>query len=224
VTQFHEERTGEPVAFEAADVVLAGYTGRDQESVRRHIEELAEHGVPGPERVPTFYRATPGLVVADDRIDVLGAETSGEVEFILLRSAGTLYVGLGSDHTDRGHERVSITHAKQLCPKVVATGLWRYDDVAPHWDRLVLRSFAGAERRLYQEGSVSAMLDPEDILGRVRARTGLDDLEDVLVFSGTLPLVGELSCSDRFGAELSDEVTGRRLSLEYAVNVIEPLD
>jgi hypothetical protein len=224
LTEFQEDATGAPVAFEAADVVLAGYTGRDQESVRQHIEELAEHGIPGPERVPTFYRATPALVVAGDRIDVLGPETSGEVEFILLRSGGTLYVGLGSDHTDRGHERVSITHAKQLCPKVVATALWRYDDVAAHWDRLVLRSFAGAERRLYQEGPVSAMLDPEDILERVRARTGRGDLEGVLVFSGTLPLVGELSCGDRFAAELSDEVTGARLSLDYAVNVIEPLD
>lgn len=224
MTQFHAEPSGEPLEFAAADVVLAGYTGRDQESVRKHIEELAEHGVPGPERVPTFYRATPGLVVAGDRIDVLGSETSGEVEFILLHAGGTLYVGLGSDHTDRGHERVSITHAKQLCAKVVAPGLWRYDDVAPHWDRLVLRSYAGAERRLYQEGPVSAMLDPGDILERVKARAGLDDLADVLVFSGTLPLVGELSYADRFAAELSDEVTGRRLSLEYAVNVIEPLD
>jgi hypothetical protein len=199
-------------------------TGRDQESVRRHIEELAEHGVPGPERVPTFYAATPAVIVAGEKIDVLGSETSGEVEYILLQSRDVLYVGLGSDHTDRGHERVSITHAKQLCPKVVATALWRYEDVAPHWDRLVLRSFSGADRRLYQEGPVSEMLDPQDILGRVRIRTGRDDLEGVLVFSGTLPLVGELSYGDRFAAELSDEVTGARLSLDYAVNVIEPLD
>jgi hypothetical protein len=224
VIAFHEDPTGEPVAFEAADVVLAGYTSRDQESVRRHIEELAEHGVPGPERVPTFYRATPGLVLDAERIVVLGPETSGEVEFILLRAGGVLYVGLGSDHTDRGHERVSITHAKQLCPKVVATGLWRYDDVAAHWDQLVLRSFAGPERRLYQEGPVSAMLDPEDILARTLARTGRSDLEGVLVFSGTLPLVGELSFADRFAAELSDEVAGRRLTLDYAVTVVSPLD
>jgi hypothetical protein len=224
MTEFHEDGSGERVAFEVADVVLAGYTGRDQEDVRKHVEELAAHGVPGPERVPTFYRATPGLVVAADRIDVLGHETSGEVEFILLRAGGVLYVGLGSDHTDRGHERVSITHAKQLCAKVVATGLWRYDDVAPHWDRLVLRSFAGADRRPYQEGPVSELLDPGDILERVRERAGLDDLEGVLVFSGTFPLLGELTYADRFAAELSDEVTGARLSLDYAINVIDPLD
>jgi hypothetical protein len=224
VTKFHDERTGEAIAFEAADVVLAGYTGADQESVQRHIDELAEHGVPVPKVVPCFYRSTPALVVDAERIDVLGSETSGEVEYILLSSGGVLYLGLGSDHTDRGHERVSVTHAKQLCPKVVAPGLWRFDEVAEHWDRLVLRSFAGAERRLYQEGPVTEMLDPEDILERTRARTGLTDLDGVLVFSGTLPLVGELSCADRFAAELTDEATGNRLTLEYSVNVIDFLD
>lgn len=223
MTLFADADTGAPVAFEIADVVLAGYTGRDQEAVRAHIDELAAHGVAGPERVPAFYRVTPGLVVVADRIDVLGPETSGEVEFILLHAAGELWLGLGSDHTDRGLERESVTHAKQACPKVVAPGLWRYADVAPHWDRLVLRSFVGAERRLYQEGPVTAMLDPEDILTRVRARAG-DDRDRRLVFSGTLALAGELSFDERFAAELHDEQTGRRLALEYTINVFDPLD
>jgi hypothetical protein len=220
---FVDAETGEAVEFDAADVVLAGYTGRDQAAVRQHIDELADHGVPVPERVPAFYRITPGLVVAADSIDVLGSETSGEVEFLLLRSAGELWVGLGSDHTDRALERDSVTHAKQMCPKVVASGLWRYADVAEHWDRLVLRSFAGPERRLYQEGAVTAMLDPEDMLARVAERTGRDPAGQ-LVFSGTLPLAGELSYDQRFAAELCDERNGRRLSLDYTINSFDPLD
>jgi hypothetical protein len=220
---FADAETGAPVEFAPTDVVLAGYTGRDQAAVRQHIDELAAHGVPVPVRVPAFYRVTPGLVVAAEAIDVLGSETSGEVEFLLLRSGGELWVGLGSDHTDRGLERDSVTHAKQACPKVVARGLWRYADVAAHWDRLVLRSFSGPERRLYQEGPVTAMLDPEDILARVAERTGRGP-DGMLVFSGTLPLAGELSHDARFAAELSDEETGRRLSLDYAVNTFDPLD
>lgn len=223
MTLFREASTGAPVEFEIDSVVLAGYTGRDQELVRQHIDELAEHGVPGPDRVPTFYSVTPGLVVSADAIDVLGSETSGEVEFILLHAGDELFVGLASDHTDRELERHSVRHAKQLSPKVVCPELWRLADVAPHWDQLVLRSFVGAERRLYQEGPVTAMLDPEDIVTRVRDRTGRD-LDGILVFSGTLPLVGELSCADAFAAELCDESTGARLDLNYRVNVIEPLD
>jgi len=223
MSMFTDARTGEPVPFELGGVVLAGYTGRDQESVRRHIDELAEHGVPVPERVPTFYSATPGVVVAAPAIDVLGGETSGEVEFLLLRAGGELYVGLASDHTDRALERETITYAKQVCPKVVCPQLWRHADVAERWDRLVLRAFVGDDRRLYQEGPVAAMLDPEDILARVEQRTGRG-LDGVLVFSGTLPLVGELDCSDRFSAELVDEAGGERLTLDYRVNVIDPLD
>lgn len=223
MTRFIADATGEPVDFEIGAVVLAGYTGRDQELVRRHVDELAAHGVPGPERVPAFYSVTPELVVAADAIDVLGGETSGEVEFLLARAGGELWVGLGSDQTDRGLERHSVTFAKQLAPKVVSPRLWRYGDVAAGWDRLVLRAWVGAERRLYQEGSVTAMLDPEDILARVEQRTGRG-LDGMLVFSGTLPLVGDLDCSDRFAAELCDERDGSRLSLEYTINTVDPLD
>jgi hypothetical protein len=220
---FRDAATGAPVPFTPRAVVLAGYTGRDQAAVQHHIDELAAHGVPVPARVPAFYSVTPNLVVAANAIDVLGAETSGEVEFLLLHAGGGLWVGLGSDHTDRGLERESVTHAKQTSPKVVCPDLWGHDDVAGHWDRLVLRSYAGAGRRPYQEGPVTAMLDPHDILERVQARTGRG-LDDVLVFSGTLGLLSELDCSDRFAAELVDERTGARLALEYTVNVIEPLD
>jgi hypothetical protein len=220
---FVDASTGEPLAFEPRDVVLAGYTGRDQADVQRHVDELAAHGVPGPERIPAFYRVTPGLVVAADAIDVLGPDTSGEAEFLLFRSGGDLFVGLGSDHTDRRLERESVTHAKQLCAKVVAREVWRYDDVAPHWERIVLRAFVGAERRPYQDGPAAALLDPEEILARASERAGGED-DGRLVFSGTLPLLGELSCSDRFAAELVDESAGRRLSLDYAVRIVDPLD
>jgi hypothetical protein len=163
------------------------------------------------------------MVVAGESIDVLGGGTSGEVEFIMLRARDTMYVGLGSDHTDRELERHSVTFAKQLCPKVVCPHLWKLDDVSSRWDQLTLRSFVGRERALYQEGPVTSMLDPEDILERVRERTDRG-LDGVLVFSGTIPLVGELKFADRFAAELSDDGNGRRLTIDYAVNVVDPLD
>jgi len=43
MSMFSEADSGKPVPFDLRGVVLAGYTGRDQESVKRHIEELAEH-------------------------------------------------------------------------------------------------------------------------------------------------------------------------------------
>ena len=39
-----------PLRFAYARMVNAGYTGRNQAEVRRHIEELSRKGIPGPQR------------------------------------------------------------------------------------------------------------------------------------------------------------------------------
>jgi len=40
----------EPLDFNYQRMVNAGYVGRNQAEVRRHIEELAEKGIPGPKQ------------------------------------------------------------------------------------------------------------------------------------------------------------------------------
>jgi len=223
VIRFTEVASGTGIDLEPHDVVLAGYTGRDQDAVRRHVEELAAHGVPAPKRVPAFYRVTPELVATGDRITVLGGQTSGEGEFILFQRGGELFVGVGSDHTDRATERDDVAKSKQLCPKVVGDRVWRLAEMRPHWDHLVLRSFGDDPDRPYQEGPVTSLLDPEEILRLVAARTGRP-LDDALVFSGTIPLAGELEYASRFRVELADETCGRHLAVAYAVEVHELLD
>jgi hypothetical protein len=57
----------------------------------------------------------------------------------------------------------------------------------------------------------------------VEARIGRT-LDGLLVFSGTLPLAGELTYADRFRVELADELHGMRLEVEYAVDQSKLLD
>ena len=71
-------------------------------------------------------------------IEVVGERSGGEVEFVLLQHAGRLWVGTGSDHTDREVEKYGVTVSKQMCEKPIAPPFWAFDDVAPHWDRLML--------------------------------------------------------------------------------------
>jgi hypothetical protein len=49
---------------------------------------------------------------------------------------------------------------RSLDAKPVGRHLWSYDEVEPHWDQLVLRSFAvfDGTRVLYQEGPLAALL------------------------------------------------------------------
>ncbi len=122
--------------------IIAGWTARSRAAIDEHIAELKEIGVAPPKRTPMFYRIAASRLTAADRIEAIGSASSGEVEFFLVNIDGDLWVGAGSDHTDREAEAIGITLSKQLCDKPVATSLWRLDEVAPHWDRLELTAHA----------------------------------------------------------------------------------
>ena len=112
------------------DLVIAGWTGRDEHALEKHIRELEDLGVARPKSTPIFYRVAASLLTTEDEIEVAGPDSSGEAEFVLYGTADGLLIGLGSDHTDRKAETVGVTLAKQMCAKPVSEILWRYDDVA----------------------------------------------------------------------------------------------
>ena len=196
--------------------VIAGWTGRDAAAVEKHIKELEVLGVRRPATTPIFYRVAASRLTTDDSIEVMGGASSGEVEFVLLQFQGRLWVGTGSDHTDREVEAYGVTVSKQMCEKPVAAQMWAFDDVAAHWDRLMLRSYAtiAGTRALYQEGSVAAMRHPEDLIARY-AKSGLN--EGTLMFCGTLAVHGGLRPAERFEFELEDPVRGRTIHHDYSV-------
>jgi len=152
----------EIVSLDVNDLIVAGWTGRDRDAVERHIEELEAIGVKRPKQTPMFYRVTADRLTLEDTVDVIGADSTGEVEFVLLCGASGLFVGLGSDHTDRKAEAHGVTLSKQICPKPIAPEVWRWNDVEPHWDELQLRCVVrtASSELLYQEGPVTAMLHP----------------------------------------------------------------
>jgi hypothetical protein len=216
----HRGAEREPVDIEVADLVIAGWTGRDTAGLQHHIDELAAIGVAPPSRVPLFYRVDRGLVTTATAIDVVGAETSGEVETVIF-SAGGLWVGLGSDHTDRAAEAISVALSKQLCRKVVAPDLWPFEEVVPQWDRLILRAFAVTEgrRRLYQEGAAAVIRDPRELMERYGGR-GPTLAENTVMFCGTQPAIGGIAAADRFEMELEDPVLGRSLRHGYDIRAL----
>ena len=195
-----------------AELVIAGWTERDEQALRKHIKELEEIGVKPPKTTPIFYRVAASLFTHAGEIQVSGPDTSGEVEFVLMRTENDLRVAVGSDHTDRKAETIGVSLSKQLCAKPVSTQSWRYDEVKPHWDRLTLRSWTDGE--LYQEGPVTAMRSPEDLMGRYPLRPGY------AMFCGTLAAKGGIRGGERFRMELEDPVLKRKLGHEYRVKVL----
>lgn len=200
--------------------ILAGWTGRDRAALEKHMDELGAVGVARPETVPVFYRCSAARLTTADEIQVVGEDSSGEVEFVLIQTHGGLWVGTGSDQTDRKVESYGITVSKQMCDKPMAPELWLYDEVEAHWDELILRSWAinGGTRELYQQSSVSAMMSPGAL---IRAYTGCAVLPDgAAMFSGTLPAIGGLRPAQRFAFELEDPVLGRSLRHEYVIHTL----
>lgn len=203
--------------------VIAGWTGRDQAALEKHIKELEALGVARPATTPIFYRVAASRVTLASGIEAAGGESSGEVEYVLVQHEGRLYVGVGSDHTDRKVETYNVTVSKQMCEKPVASTLWAFEDVAPHWDRLVLRSWAceGAAKVLYQEGSVAAMRPPAELIERYAGSGVL--AEGTLMFCGTLAAKGGIRPSPRFEFELEDPVRGVRIGHGYDIAALPVL-
>jgi hypothetical protein len=214
------QRSGD-VTIEQA--VVAGWTGRDPVAVEKHIKELEALGVKRPATTPIFYRVAAARLTTADTIEAVGEASGGEVEFVLLQHAGKLWVGAGSDHTDREVEKYGVTVSKQMCEKPIARAFWAYDDVAPHWDRLLLRSHVveGGERTLYQDGTVAAMMDPRALIARHAGGGSLP--EGTLMFCGTLAAHGGVRPTREFAFELEDPVLGRKIAHAYRVQTLPNL-
>jgi len=206
------------IGFDVANLIVAGWTGRDEAALRHHIEELAAIGVPRPSSVPVFYRNSTLNVTQATRLQVLGPDTSGEAEPVVIAHGGKLWLTVGSDHTDRKAETMGIALSKQLCAKPVGRDAWLLDDVVAHWDQLRLRAFATIDGRrvTYQEGTLAGMRMPADLA----ARYGKALADGTMMFCGTLAAIGGIRPASRFEIELEDPVLNRTLKHAYDIDVL----
>ena len=206
-----------PLTLAIDRAVVAGWTGRDPVARDRHIAELEAIGVARPASTPIYYRVSARRLTLSDSIEVSGDESSGEVEFVLIGWQGRIFVGCGSDHTDRKVETYSVTVSKQMCDKPIASQLWELEDVIGHWDRMILRSHAWIDgvRVLYQEGTLDAMLPAQELIAGAFGGEGLPD--GCAMFGGTFAAKGGIRPARRFEFELEDPVRKRTIRHGYDV-------
>lgn len=197
-------------------LVMAGWTGRDPVARDRHIAELEALGIARPASAPIYYPLAASRLTTASLLEASGGDSSGEVEFVLLRAGGRLLVGVGSDHTDRKVETYSVTVSKQMCDHPMAPELWAFEDIADHWDSIILRSFAtiGGQRVLYQEGTLSAMLPPAELIA---AGFGTEIPDGTAMFGGTFAARGGIRPADRFDYEMIDPVLDRGIRHGYSI-------
>src|SRR5258707_7572999 len=207
--------TTTPLTLAIDQAVIAGWTGRDPVARDKHIAELEAIGIARRASTPIYYGCSARRITLEDRIEVCGENSSGEVEFVLIGWQGRIFVGCGSDHTDRKVEAYSVTVSKQMCDKPVASVLWELEDVIAHWDKMILRSWAVIDGApvLYQEGTLDAMLPVTDLIERSFGGKGLPD--GCAIFGGTFAAKGGIQPAGRFEFELEDPVLKRKIGHGY---------
>ncbi len=214
------------LVFNYSRMINAGYVGKNQEEVRRHIEELAAKGIPGPKSIPVLFPVVCKALVTDSELEVYGDETSGEVEYVLcIVTEDEVYVGLGSDHTDRHLEETDIPRAKQICPNLMSRAVWPLEEVERHWDDLLMSANVIKDGKdiCYQEGRLGLLLNPAELMSFVKNKIG-GPLENMIVFSGTMGmLTGEFVFGESFSAKLVDEKNNRLLEISYDVKPLNYL-
>ena len=192
--------------------------------MQQHLDEIVEAGIPQPhvEKPPAIFPISHWAITTDSDITVQRERTSGEVEIVILKQHDDIFVGVGSDHTDRELEATDIIWSKQVCPNVVAPTVWPLADVEDHWDNIIIESVVeeNGERTLYQRASVADFWTPREMLasltGRVKPVEG-----GLVVFSGTV--VSEqkaLAYATTWTIRMIDPVLNRAIEHEYYVTVL----
>jgi hypothetical protein len=200
-------------------LIIAGWTGRDAAALEAHIVELEVLGIARPKAVPMFYRVDAALLTCAPVVQVVGRDGSGEIESVLWKHQGELYVGIGSDHTDRKLEAYGITVSKQVCAKPVSATVWPWREVADHWDQMQLRSQLPDSDEIYQQGSTAGLRRPDELLALYESREGTT-ADGTVMFCGTLAVQGGIRFTPSMRLELHDAVLGRSLTHGYSVEVL----
>ena len=204
------------------ELYAIGYAGRNKDKTWEHIEELKKIGVPEPKSVPELYHLNPELLNYSDTVHIIGDETSGEVEIVLIADKdGNIEVTVGSDHTDRGLETISIQKSKQICPKPIAEETIKFDEIEDEWDDLELFSSVkkDGEWKEYQSGKVSAIVPLDEIVEFLKKHNV--ELKDVIVFCGTVPLLDDFIFGDAFKCGLRSNKLDKTIEIEYKINKLK---
>jgi len=195
-----------------------GFTIRDKAKMQRHLDEVEGVHVDWPQRPPIIFPISAWATITADDVPVQYDRTSGEIEIVMVVDGDELYVTCGSDHTDRKLEATDIPWGKQVAPNIVAPTLWRWADVADHWDEVQMESYVDGE--LYQKASVAEFWTPTEMVDSVQGRISEVDGARIF-FSGTVVSVNEqLDFGRGWSLRMIDPVTGKTIRHDYRVTVL----
>lgn len=211
--------SGGELQFIPRRLFCLAFAGRTKEAREAHAQDVSQNVLSSEEPTLGFIPVSAMLITQDEAIEVMGALTAGEVEFVLFVSGGKIFVTVGSDHADRRLEELQSDLAKQVCAKPIASHAWRYEDVSANWDMLQMKSetFSDGAWHYSQRAGVNVLLHPDDILNEIKSRNL--PLEDGCVYyCGTIALEGgKFWYGDKYRVTLSMPDSDVAITREYDI-------
>jgi uncharacterized protein DUF2848 len=200
----------------------AGYAGRDTAEVQHHVDELAELGVPVPQRIPTLYPLSASLVGRPETVQVAHAKTSGEAEWALVvgETADDLLLTAACDHTDRALEVHGVAWSKQSAPDLLGDVAWPLAAIEHELDQFTLKAWVrhGDTEELIQDGTLAQLLPPSYWLKELRDRL----VPGTVLLSGTIQMIpGVDQFADAWRVEITDP-RGLTSRIVYSVEQLAP--
>jgi hypothetical protein len=214
----------EKLHLEIARTYCLGFTIKDTAKMDSHMDEVEKIGVrrPHTDQPPMIFPMATWSTVFGSEAEVQYRRTNGEVEIVTIDNNGELLVTVGSDHTDRKLEQVSIPWSKQVAPNVVAPVVWRWEDVKDHWDQVTMECWVVHEGKKirYQHANVAEFWSPQEMRDGIRGRV-CEDKGPILFLSGTVVTDdGKFKYGTEWTLSLDDPVLNRRIEHTYHVVVL----
>jgi hypothetical protein len=77
------------------------------------------------------------------------------------------------------------------------------------------------ERTLYQEGSVTEMINPHDLIKKYEDTAKTSFADNDIMYGGTFPAIGGIQYSSCFEFEIVDPLLDRKISHKYDIDIID---
>lgn len=217
-----------PFEFQVQRIVNAGFVGRNREAVLAHVKELEHEGVAPPPSIPMVFPVLKHNITTENEIEVMSSKTSGEVEYTLFLNGKDIFVGIGSDHTDRALEAQSMTKSKQICQNVVSKNVWNLKEIESDWDSLWIQSWVketeNSPEVLYQDSTLGTIISPQDLIQLVRSKMKNECPEGLIIFSGTVPIKTEkMVYGTHFRCKLTHPKSKKSLDCEYRIRFLNDM-
>ena len=167
------------------------------------------------------HRVSIDRLTTEPEIQQLDRLTVVNVAVVMIPASFGTLVGIGADLIDHRIAEQCAVAAKQMCGKPLGRDAWRLDEIAEHFDRLILRSWSvhGSDRRLIQEVQVTGILPPSELMRRVAGeRTGLP--RGTVLFCTFPHLEVEPIRPPRVELELNDPSLNRQLRHAFSVRTL----